>query len=142
MPTSVDADGLAGNEVGLTEQDHRFRDFALTAPVANWGRLGDLVHFLPAHVGRRHNRTGGYGVHEDVVTRDLEGQRLREGDDARLGYVVRRKLGVARSAASNQPVGEIDDPAATGATHVWNGGVGAQKRRPQVHVEVGGPVVD
>jgi len=32
MPASIDADGLAGNEVGLTEKDHRFRDFGLAAP--------------------------------------------------------------------------------------------------------------
>ena len=71
MPAAVDADGLAGDEVGLAEQQHRLCDFDLSAPVANRRGLGDFVHFLLAHVGRGHNRTGRDGVHEDVVAARL-----------------------------------------------------------------------
>ena len=45
VPTTVDADGFAGDEVGLTQQQNRLGNFRLAAPVADGRGLGDFVHF-------------------------------------------------------------------------------------------------
>ena len=112
MPAAIHADGLAGDEVGLTEERDRLGDLGLTAPVADRRGFRDFVDFLLAHVGRRNDRTRGNGIDEDVVPCHLERQRFRERDDTGLGDVVRRKPCVARPAAPNQPVREVDDAAA------------------------------
>src|SRR4029450_13988062 len=135
MPASIHADGLAGDEVGLTEERDRLGDFGLTAPVADRGGFRDFVDFLLAHVRRRDDRTRGNGIDEDVVPCHLKGQRFREGDYTGLSDVVRRKPCVARSAAPNQPISKVDDAAGARRPHVRNGGVRAEKGRTKVDVQ-------
>ena len=96
MPAAIHANGLPGNEVGLTEERDRFGDFGLTAPAADWCGFRDFCDFLLADVGRRNDRARGNGIDEDVVACHFEGQRFRERDDARLGNVVGRKPRIAR----------------------------------------------
>ena len=84
MPAAVDADGFAGDEVGLEQEHDRLRDLRLAAPSAERRGCLDRLQLLVARVLGRQDRAGRDGVDEDLVAGELERQRLGQADDARL----------------------------------------------------------
>src|SRR5436190_873815 len=81
------------------------------------------------------NRSWPDRVDENLVGRQLEGERFGQRDDAGLGDVVRNIARIARPAAARNPVAEIDDVAAAGRSHVRRGGMRAEERAAKVDVD-------
>src|SRR5437773_1834781 len=67
VPSTVDADGLTGDEIALQQSDDRFGDLDLSAPSAERRGFFDRLLFFLARLGRRQDGARRDGVHEDVV---------------------------------------------------------------------------
>ena len=97
------------------------------------------IAFFRRHLRRRKNRSRGDRVHQDLIARQLGGQRFGQRLHAGFGDIVRQVAFVTRAAARDEPVGEIDDaPAAL--LHVNGRGVRAQERGAQVNRQLPIPV--
>ena len=85
---------------------------------------------------------GAIGIDEDLIRGQLERQRFRQRDHARLGDVVRQVARIPGSAAPRHPVREVDDSAAARASHVRDCRLRAEPGGAQVDRHLRVPVLE
>src|SRR5213593_2264057 len=112
MPSAIDANRFAGDEIAVEQCMYGFGDLHLAAPPAEWCRLFDRFELVVCRLRRRDDWSWCDRVHEDVVGRELERERFGQRDHARFGDVVRQIAAISGTSALRHPVAEIDDAAA------------------------------
>jgi hypothetical protein len=98
VPSTVDADALAGDKVGLDEEENRLGDFLGAAPAGERRGLDSLGILLGGEVGRGQNGAGRDGIDENLGSQ-VEREALGKRRDRSLGYVIRYVALVPRTAA-------------------------------------------
>src|SRR5215475_3507621 len=145
--TAVDANHLTGDVARLLraeESADRGNVFGSSGSPDGYpgGDLLDLPDVAGALCAARHGRVDDArrdGVDRDAVGRELEGERPREADHARLrGDVVCHAHGAGLRARRR----DRDHPTPTGREHVGNCGLQAVERSRQVGGENAVPALD
>src|SRR5262245_41277111 len=103
VPAAVDANGFPGDEITLDDREHAFDDFRFATPHAERRRLFNVAKLIISDAGRREDRPWSNGVDENAICRELQRERLGQGNHAGLRDVVRQVAEVARPSALRRP---------------------------------------
>ena len=133
---------LSGSMFTVDQRQNDFCHFDLAAPSSKRRRAFHGCKAFVRCVLGRNDRPGRNGIHEDLVLGKFERHRLGQCGDSGLRDVIRQIPLVSRSAASGQPVTEVDDAPTSESAHVRCRRARAQPSGAKIHVELGLPDLD
>jgi hypothetical protein len=131
---AVEDQGLASDEFGLDEVEHRGDDFVRLSG-ATEGSAANVVGLPLGRIAGHADCAGGDGVYADGGSEFL-GENTSHYDDARFRERVGEIFAPTEEAAN---VGEIDDDSAAGLGEMGRGGLSAEEGGFEIGVEGGVP---